>query len=157
MVNERNILWWAAGIIAAVLAVAVATHEPQAMDLRFRNALQDNRFLYFTNIRSIKYARTDYGGGISTFTPTGTSNLGGFIIHVNAHLGEAHIVWSRGAEERGTLVPRPDSRGMWNPDTAQLATHWHMALRRLQREPKPERVLLDYFELVGMFPEDLKK
>ena len=150
-------LWWAVGITASVLVLVVATHEPQPLDLSFRTKLQENRLLYFRNIRSIKYQRTDYGNGISTYTPNSSANEGGFVIQVNTHTSEAHLVWSRGASDPGSTLPRPDSLGIWNPDTAQLATHWHMGLRRLQREPKPERVLLDYFELIGLFPEDIKK
>jgi hypothetical protein len=156
MLTERRMLAVVAALCAAVVGLAVATYEVPPRDLSYRNALQENRWLYFTNIRSIKYTRTEYGEGVSRFTPEDhTTDRGGFVIRVNRRTAEANIVWQRGTAAEG-LIARPDSLGLWDPDTAQLATHWNMALRQVQRQRRPDRVLSDYFELVGIFSEHLK-
>jgi len=156
MWTERRMLAVVAALCTAVVGLALATYQAPPVDLSYRNNLQENRLLYFTNIRSIHYTRTEYGEGILRYTPEDqTTDRGGFVIRINRHSAEANIVWQRGtAAER--LVERPDSLGLWDPDTAQLPTHWNMALRQLRRQRRPDRVLSDYFELIGIFPEHLK-
>lgn len=156
MWTERRMLTVVAALCTAVVGLAVATYEAPPVDLGYRNNLQENRLLYFTNIRSIHYTRTEYGEGVLRYTPEDqTTDRGGFVIRINRHSAEANIVWQRGtAAER--LVERPDSLGLWDPDTAQLPAHWNMALRQLRRQRRPDRVLSDYFELIGIFPEHLK-
>jgi|Laugresu1bdmlbsd_1035121.scaffolds.fasta_scaffold03840_6 hypothetical protein len=156
MLTERRILVFVSIACLAAVGLAMATYDAPPLDLRYRNVLQENRLLYFKNIRSIKYERTDFGSGITTFHSKNFSQrTGGFIIRINTHTAEANVVWTRGTD-RTPLVIRPDSLGAWNPDTAQPITHWHMALRCVQHQKRPDGILADYFELIGIMPEDLK-
>jgi hypothetical protein len=43
--------------------------------------------------------------------------------------------------------------GVWDPDTAGLATHWWIAFRHTAGTDDAHYVVRDYFEMVNALPE----
>ena len=157
MLSERRLLAGALSAIAVGLCLAWATYQPAPVDESYRTDMQENRHLYFKNIRSIHYLRGEVGNGIFVYTPKVRGDSGHFVIRINTYSQEAHLRWVRGNPPGRPTVVRPDSLGYWNPDTAGAQTHWHQGLYAFKHRQRPARVLRDYFELVDLNPVRVSK
>jgi hypothetical protein len=152
MRSEVRLVVWTVVTIAAVVVATTWGAELRSVAPELRTRLQPSKYLYFRNIRSAEYEIRELEG-MTLYIPEERSDSGWFQIAVLWREEQAFVVWETPDSLTHRTATRPDGLGVWDPDTAGLATHWWIAFRHTAGTDDAHYVVRDYFEMVNALPE----